>query len=157
MSTLTRLKYITRLHEGYDADGMSALFNVYKKLYNNLRPTHTTPEPCNKYGLEVLNKESMPGPSHHSDDDMCRIRPAVSTIIKIAFFPKAEETCKPSQTTERNSCTDNLTSPECRSLLFKDLKSVRVIAEKEKKDTLQFMQRVDNVTRRKVDAVKCRN
>ena len=133
LSTPAKERYTARINEGYDIEGKSPCFDVYKKLHMKANPSQPeTPTCSDLWGLQILadaamfrKEDEQPGPSSE-------VSPVILESLKL---PKAAtEQLVPTRQTMTNILPDNLTSTDSiRKCSLKQLNKVKMFAEKERR------------------------
>jgi hypothetical protein len=145
LSTPVRQRYAVRLEEGFDLEGQSPCFDVYKKLHSKAHPLKRSLENESKGNtLELtlladaaaLQSKTPDGHTAQemSDNDNLEISPVLNESL---VYPKAAKSLKKTRRSILDSCPNHLTSSEStREFSLKQLETVRSFAAKEKKAKL---------------------
>lgn len=149
LTTPVRERYKQRLEEGYDIEGHSPCFDVYKRLASHTRsklktatatvtaPPDSDRDQCDVVGLQLLAEAAVAHESEYSEtgssDKMKSMQPSVSPVLKDSLvYPKDMKT-KKKRKSQIDALPDNLTSPESmRTMSLKELEQIRKFSRKEK-------------------------
>ncbi|WAQ99701.1 JERKL-like protein, partial [Mya arenaria] len=140
LATPVRDKYNNRIEEGYDMEGISPCFDVYRKLHKKAHPSKATSQAT---GLDLLADTALQDRHAVLPEDMPPSSSLISPVLRdLLVFPKAPESLKPVRKTLVNTLPDNLTSSESiRTLSLRELEKVKSFAERERKARLSFIKK----------------
>ena len=158
LSTPVREKYQRRLDEGYDIEGQSPCFDVYKKLARKTQIS--TEEPKTKMtsplldisdsdqdrpsGLNLLAEAALTHSVESTQTGLSNIsntaRPTISPILKECLVYPKDASTQQKRKSQLNTLPDNLTSPESlRIMSLKDTEQIKKFSEREKKAKKKFL------------------
>lgn len=145
--TPVRNRYTDKIRQGYDVEGQSPCFDVYRTLYNKayfsvpFRAMHITS------GLDLLAEAAItqvcqqpeasamtPDAGLQNETVQSKLSAQMSPVlVESLIYPKAPESSKPTQKALTDTIPDHLTSTESiRKFSLKQLEKVKDFAEKRK-------------------------
>lgn len=158
LSTPTRQRYSQRIQEGYDVEGVSPCFDVYKKLHGKAYPlsSHTdTGGTRAASGLDILAQVAAQQTTNMESEDVASqdfcMPPLTEKTVGAEFspileqslvFPRATGSSKPKRKILIDSLPDNLTSPESiRQFSLRELEKIKAFSDKEKKAKQKYLKK----------------
>ena len=153
ISTPVREKYEKRLSEGYDVEGISPGFDVYKKLKSKTkqnsaseRKTDCDKNVRGKNALDILADVALQNQDSNDDIEMSDannngVSPVLQDLVKL---PKIQKPQKNKPVKLASTLPDNLTSSETiRKMALSRLKFAKQKAEKEKRAKFQYLAKLE--------------
>lgn len=153
LSTPARQRYTKRMEEGFDIEGLSPCFDVYKKKYGKAYPSGDKITPS---AFEILaNVATQQATAEETEDEMSqsitpstqKTTPQVSPVLEQSLiFPKAAEATKPKRQLMIDTLPDNLTSAESiRQISLKELEKIKGFSEREKKAKQRYIKKTTKI------------
>lgn len=163
LNTPDRQRYSQRIEEGYNVEGVSPCFDVYKKLHNKANPSdvdkgdrknasallllaHVAFQQANPIETEDVTSPDI-RPTKKTDSDAAVMSPLLAESM---VFPKAADSSKPKRQLLIDSLPDNLTSLESISQIsLKELKKLQAFAERGKKAKIKYQKQMTKLASQK--------
>lgn len=154
--TPVRNRYTDRIREGYDVEGQSPCFDVYRKLYNKAYPSVPSKATNIASGLDLLAEAAAAQDSQQPEaststenvglqneteqSEMSFNAQMSPVLVESLIYPKAPETSKPVRKVLTDTIPDHLTSTESiRKFPLKQIEKVKLFAEREKKAKVSYL------------------